>query len=89
MPASSAFEIFSESLSPLEDCLNRESAERLLELPPNPRLQTRVDELAEKCNEGELTPSERAEYEALIWADHFLGLLRAKARHFLKSSAAA
>ncbi len=43
--------------------------------PSNPRVQERVEALAEKCNEGLLTPAERAEYEALIWADHSLGLL--------------
>ena len=47
----------------------------LLDLPTNPRVQARVDELAEKCNEGRLTPAERSEYDALIWADHFLGIL--------------
>lgn len=88
MPVSPAFEVFAESLAPVEHCLNRESAKALLDLPANPRLQARVDELADKCNEGELTPAERSEYEALIWADHFLGLLHATARHFLKVHAA-
>jgi hypothetical protein len=89
MPSSPAFEVFAHSLAPVESCLNRESATALLALPANPRLQARVDELADKCNEGQLTSSERSEYEALIWADHFLGLLHAKARHFLKSHAGA
>jgi hypothetical protein len=47
-----------------------------------------VDLLAEKCNEGSVTPDERSEYEALIWADHFLGILQAKAEHYLKVHAA-
>ena len=89
MPTSAALETFAESLAPVEQCLNREAAAALVELPANPRVQARVDELAAKCNEGQLTPVERSEYEALIWADHFLGLLQAKARHFLRSHAAA
>ena len=89
MPTSAALDAFAESLAPVENCLNRESAAALLELPANPRIQARVDELAGKCNEGQLTPAERSEYEALIWADHFLGLLQTKARHFLRGHAAA
>ena len=85
MPAAARFEIFAESLAPVESCLNGESARALLELPPNPRVQARVDELAEKCNEGVLTPAEQSEYDALIWADHFLGILQAKARHHLET----
>ena len=81
--------VFAESLAPVERCLNRESALALLDLPANPRVQARVDELAEKCNEGRLTPAERSEHDALIWADHFLGVLQAKAQHFLQSQHAA
>jgi hypothetical protein len=82
-------DVFAESLAPVEQCLNRESARALLDLPANPRVQARVDELAEKCNEGRLTPAERSEYDALIWADRFLGILQAKAQHFLQTQHAA
>jgi hypothetical protein len=82
-------DVFAESLAPVERCLNRESALALLDLPANPRVQARVDELAEKCNEGLLTPVQRSEYDALIWADHFLGVLQAKAQHFLQTQHAA
>jgi hypothetical protein len=78
--------LFAESLAPVENCLNVESARALLALPPNARVQARVDELAERCNEGQLSNEERSEYEALIWADHFLGVLQAKARHFLDAT---
>jgi hypothetical protein len=85
----SALTVFAESLAPVEDCLNPESARALLDLPPNARVQARVDLLAEKCNEGSVTPDERSEYEALIWADHFVGILQAKAEHYLKVHAVA
>ena len=88
MSAPAALDVFAESLAPVENCLNRESATALLGMPANPRIQARVDELAGKCNEGQITPAEKSEYEALIWADHFLGLLHAKARHFLRTHAA-
>ena len=89
MSATAVSDAFAESLAPVERCLNRESALALLDLPANPRVQARVDELAEKCNEGRLTPAERSEYDALIWADHFLGILQAKAQHFLQTQHAA
>jgi hypothetical protein len=81
--------VFAESLAPVENCLNRESAKALLDLPPNARVQARVDVLAEKCNQGGLTADEQSEYDALIWADHFLGILQAKAEHYLQVHAAA
>jgi hypothetical protein len=85
----SALTVFAESLAPVEACLNLESASAILDLPPNPRVQSRVDLLAEKCNQGTVTPDERSEYDALIWADHFVGILQAKAEHYLKTHAAA
>ena len=85
----STLTVFAESLAPVEACLNIESANAILNLPPNPRVQSRVGSLAEKCNQGTITPNERSEYDALIWADHFLGILQAKAGHYLKTHAAA
>ncbi|MEO8351262.1 MAG: hypothetical protein ABI680_05985 [Chthoniobacteraceae bacterium] len=87
--SAAALDIFTESLAPVEQCLNRESAQALLDLPANPRVQARVDELADKCNDGQLAAEEHSEYEALIWADHFHGILQARARHFLETRHAA
>ena len=44
------------------------------------RTQARVDELAEKCTDGQLTPEERNEYEAYVQASTLIGILQAKAR---------
>ena len=40
--------------------------------------QDRIDELADKCNEGTLSDEERAEYENYVRAIHFLGIVQAK-----------
>ena len=45
--------------------------------------QDRIDELADKCNEGTLSDEERAEYENYVRAIHFLGIVQAKARAVL------
>ncbi|HVA51166.1 MAG TPA: hypothetical protein VNH11_32795 [Pirellulales bacterium] len=38
----------------------------IIELRIDPELQTRLDELAEKANQGSLSPDERKEYEGYI-----------------------
>jgi hypothetical protein len=43
-----------------------------------------MDELAQKCNEGQLTPEEREEYETSIRFGNFIAILQAKSRAFLK-----
>jgi hypothetical protein len=69
---------------PLIRCLDEESARRVAELRVDPEVQARVDVLAEKANQGELTGDERAEYEAFINAADFISILKLKARHQLK-----
>ena len=73
-------------LDPVSHCLDEGSARRLLDLRVDPTVQARVDELAEKANEGHLTESERAEYEAYINTDDFISILKLKARRFLSAS---
>ncbi len=67
-------------LDPLSRCLDAESTKRVLELSVDPVVQARVDVLAERANEGLLTPEERAEYEAYINADDFIAILKMKAK---------
>ena len=65
-------------LDPLSRCFDAESARRVVELSIDPVVQARVDVLAERANEGLLTPEERAEYEAYINADDFIAILKMK-----------
>ena len=58
-----------------------------MELRADPHLQARMDELAEKCNEGQLTPDEREEYETSIRFGNFIAILQTKARQLLKRRA--
>ena len=46
-------------------------------------LRARIEELASKSTEGELTDSERAEYEGYIQANKFIAILQAKAKKLL------
>jgi hypothetical protein len=70
-------------LDPVGAALNREAAEKLIGLRADVKAQARVDELARKCNEGELTPEERAEYESYILAGDVIAVLQAQARLLL------
>jgi uncharacterized protein YnzC (UPF0291/DUF896 family) len=63
-----------------------EVARSLVELRADPELQVRMDELAEKCNEGRLTAEEREEYDTSIRFANYLAIIQAKARRLVKSS---
>ncbi len=43
----------------------------------------RIDYLAKRANDGELTPDEDAEYEALIDGADLITILKLKAQHLL------
>jgi hypothetical protein len=67
-------------LDPVAHCFTPEVAKRVVELRADPAVQARIDELAEKCNEGTITPEEMAEYDAYIQAMDVVAVLQKKAR---------
>jgi hypothetical protein len=70
-------------LEPVSSSLNEEAARKLLDLKAGRKTQARVAKLAGKCNEGDLTPEERREYEMYVMAGHFVAILKARARILL------
>jgi hypothetical protein len=70
-------------LEPVSSSLNEEAARKLIGLKADRRTQARVAKLAEKCNDGDLTPQERREYERYVMAGHLVAILQAKARLLL------
>ena len=72
--------VLSQLLEPVARTMPVKFAEDLATLHAAPEMQKRMDELAEKCTEGRLTPEERAEYEAYVDAIDVISLLQAKAR---------
>ena len=58
-------------------------------LRASPALQTRLDGLALKANEGELSVEERAQYESYVEALDLIDILQVKARKILVSVARA
>ena len=58
-----------------------ELARHFAELPePNPEFQARLDELAEKANEGALSLEEAGEYDKYVEYMDFVALMRLRAR---------
>src|SRR5436190_1285793 len=67
----------------LSKCFTPESAKRLLKLRADAKLQKHIDELADKCTEGTLSPEERAEYGDCVALSTFIAILKSKARQQL------
>ena len=78
-------DILSQLLEPVGQMMPVKFAEDLASMRAAPEVQARIDELAEKCNDGELTPEERAEYDAYVDAIDVISILQAKARAVLAS----
>lgn len=83
MSAPDQTSILDRVLEPVADCLTRDVAAKLVALRADTETQARVDELADKANEGTLSAEERAEYDRYREAFHFVTILQAKARKLL------
>jgi hypothetical protein len=70
-------------LAPVTDCFTPEVAERLVGLQADPEIEARIQELAAKANEGQLSVEERAEYTDYVEAVDLVGVLQARARAIL------
>lgn len=74
---------FDQGVRPLMQIVLLDKAEAVLNFRPDPALQERIDELATKSTEGELTAQERAEYTGYVRANKFIAILQRQARQCL------
>jgi len=81
---STAHPVLSELLDPVGDCLTLEVAERLVRLRAPASVQKRMEELARKSEEGQLSKDQQEEYEAYVSAGNFIAILQSKARKLLR-----
>lgn len=72
--------VLSQLLEPIGQIMPREFARELASLKASPETQARLEELAERNTEGELSDDERAEYLSYVDAIDMISLLQAKAR---------
>ncbi|MFN0053361.1 MAG: hypothetical protein ACKV0T_14350 [Planctomycetales bacterium] len=75
--------VLDQLLGQVSECFTVEGASKLAELRASPAVQARIDELADKCNAGTLSPDERATYESYVRTIKFISVLQSKARSFL------
>ena len=83
MSSSTESAALNRMLEPVADILTPEVARGIVDMRADPQLQARLDELASKANDGQLTEAEREEYEDYIDAIDFIGIFQAKARAVL------
>jgi selenocysteine lyase/cysteine desulfurase len=77
---------FNRGTDPILQFFTVDQAREIVEYRGDSGLQQRVEELAERANEGMLTPDEQAEYEGYVRANKFVAILQAKARKLLSNS---
>jgi hypothetical protein len=84
-----AFSVLNSLFDPAHPSFTKEGVETLLALKSDDSEKARMETLAEKANEGTLSPDERREYETWVRAGTFISLLQAKARLYRKKLAGA
>lgn len=71
---------FDRGVRPVLELVLPEKADAVLKFRAAPELQERIEELAGKATEGQLTEEERAEYEGYVRANKFVATLQRQAR---------
>lgn len=71
---------FDRSTEPLLRILTPEQVDQIVRFRADETLQDRIEELAAKCTEGELTDDEGAEYQGYVRANAFIATLQLRAR---------
>ena len=71
---------FDRGIRPLLEIVLLDKVDAVMSFRPEPALQGRIEELAAKSTEGELTAEERAEYEGYVRANKFIAILRRQAQ---------
>ena len=79
--------VLKQMLEPVSRSFGLKTARALVALRMEDSAAARVEKLADKCNQGKLTATERAEYEAYVQASTLIGILQAKARRMLSKAA--
>ncbi len=71
---------------PVAEILTPEAAQRIVDWQVDKETQNRLDELADRCNEGRLTLEEMAEYDRYLAAFDLVAVLQSQARNVLNQS---
>ena len=77
---------FNRGTDPILQFITVDQAREIVDFRGDADLRQRIDQLAERANEGELTADEQAEYEGYVHANKFVAIFQAKARKLLSNS---
>jgi hypothetical protein len=64
-----------------------EKAEQIIGFRGDAELQARIEELAEKSTEGQLSETEKSEYDGYVRANKFIAILQKQARSLIAGQA--
>lgn len=76
---------FERGVRPMMELVLPDKADAVLSFNPDPELQARIEELAHKSNEGQLTDEERREYTGYVRANKFVAILKRQAKQLSSS----
>jgi len=71
---------FERGVRPIMELVLPDKADQVLRFDPDPELQARIEELANKSTEGQLTTDERSEYAGYVRANKFVAILKRQAK---------
>ena len=75
---------FQRGVVPLLQQLLLDRAQLVIDFQVEPSLQSRIEELADKSTEGELSEEERGEYIGYVRANKFVSILKLQAERRLQ-----
>ena len=87
MQATPEINAFERGVRPVLRIVLPEKAEAVLRFRAAPELQARIEELAGKSTEGQLTETEKAEYAGYVRANKFIAILQRQARQLIGATA--
>ena len=84
MPSTPEIAAFERGVRPLLEIVLPAKANAVMKFRPDSELHARIEELAAKSTEGQLTQDERAEYEGYVRANKFVAILQREARELVR-----
>ena len=77
---------FDRGMDPIIKFFTVEQARAIVQYRGDAALRKRIEKLAGKANEGELTADEQTEYEGYVQANKFVAILQAQLRKLLATA---
>lgn len=81
-----AVQLLDRILDPVTATFTPEVARRIVALKADTEMQSRIDELATKSNDGSLSDEERAEYKSYVDVIDLISVLQAKSQRVLNAA---